>query len=265
MSATPCSPTPENSVHTLARDSGAAIAYRHRAALSSGHGANVLFCGGFHSEMAGNKASALDAFSAARGVGYTRFDYQGHGRSSGQFEEGGIGLWFEDALAILDRVATGPQLVVGSSMGAWIALLLARARPERVKALVLIAPATDFTTRLMWPSLPEEARRAIEDLGIWHRPSEFEDDAYPLTRHLFEEARGHHLLDGPPIPFDGPVHILHGDRDEVVPVAHAQLTADALRSRRVVTSIIKDGDHRLSTPANLDLLFAAITSLMRQI
>lgn len=233
--------------------------------MSSDSRPSVLFCGGFHSEMRGNKATALDAFSAREGLGYTRFDYQGHGRSSGRFEDGTIGLWFEDALAVLDQVAEGPQLIVGSSMGAWIALLLARARPERVSALVLIAPATDFTTRLMWPSLPEEARQAIEQDGIWHRPSEFEDDAYPLTRELFEEARAHHLLDSPPIPFDGPVHIIHGDQDEVVPVSHAHLTAEALRSSAVLTSVVKGGDHRLSTPADLRFLENTILGLCREL
>jgi len=212
----------------LSRDEGASIAYHTRAgkpeqAPDSGNRAcdGILFCGGFNSNMAGTKARHLDAFCTDNGLGYTRFDYQGHGQSSGRFQDGSIGLWAADALAVLDHAASGRQLIIGSSMGAWIAMLLAKARPERVAGLILIAPAPDFAQRLMWPSLPESARQQILETGSWNRPSEFEDEDYPITRHLIDESREHHLLDGPPVAFHGPVRILQGDGDEVVPVPHA--------------------------------------------
>lgn len=250
---------------TLTREGGASIAYRHRPRKSQAAQKarpDVVFCGGFNSNMDGTKAGMLDDFCAGQGLGYTRFDYQGHGHSSGRFEDGTIGLWFEDALTVLDRVTDGPQLVVGSSMGAWMAMLLARARPNRIAGLVLLAPAPDFGQKLMWPSLPQAARDAIEKDGLWQRPSEFEDDDYPITKALIDESADHHLLDGEPLPFDGPVRILQGDQDEVVPVAHALRTATAIRSDDVVTAIIKGGDHRLSTENDLNLLKKTILDLV---
>ncbi|WP_259781727.1 alpha/beta hydrolase [Aestuariispira ectoiniformans] len=247
---------------------GASIAYRHRPGKPQTGNATrpgVIFCGGFNSNMDGTKAGRLDRFCEKEGLAYTRFDYQGHGHSSGRFEDGTIGLWFEDALAVLDKVTDGPQLIVGSSMGAWMAMLLTRARVERISGLVLLAPAPDFGQKLMWPSLPQAARDAIEQDGLWQRPSEFEDEDYPITRALIEESANHHLLDGDPLPFDGPVRILQGDRDEVVPVAHALKTAAAFRSGDVVTSIIKGADHRLSTEANLKLLENTILDLVKQV
>lgn len=250
---------------TLSREGGASIAYRHRPGKSEAtaqYRPGVVFCGGFNSNMDGTKAERLDRFCRDEGLTYTRFDYQGHGHSSGRFEDGTIGEWFADALAILDHVTRGPQVIVGSSMGGWMAMLLTRARPERVAGLVLLAPAPDFAMKLMWPSLPQAARNAITTEGVWLRPSEFEDEAYPITRRLMEESAAHHLLDSDPIAFDGPVRILQGGRDEVVPVAHALRSAAAIRSDDIVTSVIKDGDHRLSTEADLIRLEEAIRELV---
>lgn len=253
-------PTP---ARTLQRGNGASIAYRTRPGKSDNAAPGVLFCGGFNSHMQGSKATFLDQFCESHGLAYTRFDYQGHGESSGDFADGTIGEWADDALAILDAVATGPQLVVGSSMGAWIAMLLARARPETVSALVLIAPGPDFPTKLLWPALPQSAQDAIRRHGQWLRPSEFEDERYPITKKLIEESSAHNLLDGDPVAFDGPVRILHGDRDEVVPVEHALKTAGAIRSKDIVTSIVKGGDHRLSAPAHLTFLENTIRDILK--
>ncbi len=234
------------------------LAYRHRP----GRGPGVLFCCGFHSDMNGNKATYLDAYAAARGVAYTRFDYQGHGASTGRFADGTIGVWFGDALAILDRVTEGPQVIVGSSMGAWMALLLAGVRPERVAGLLLLAPAPDFPTKLMLPAMSEESRAVLYRDGVWDRPSEYADEDYPITLALIEESARHNLLDGGPVPFDGPVRIVHGDSDEVVPLDHVLKIPAQIRSTDVVTEVIKGGDHRLSTDADLQRLSVAVDGLV---
>ena len=245
-------------VGTLQKTGGEKIAYRHRPGKSPG----IMFCPGYHSTMDGEKATWLDRVCAEAGHAYTRFDYQGHGGSSGTFRDGTIGQWRDDAIAVLDRVAVGPQVLVGSSMGAWIALLLAAARPERVHALVLIAPAPDFPTRLMWPGLDAAARDALKTDGIWMRPSEFEVDPYPVTMRFIEESRDHEVLDGTPVDVDGPVRILHGTDDEVVPVAHAQACLNAVTSRDVTLTLIKGGDHRLSTPADLQRLADTVSAVL---
>jgi pimeloyl-ACP methyl ester carboxylesterase len=209
-----------------------------------------LWLGGFKSDMGGTKAEHVAAWAASRGQAFVRFDYSGHGRSGGRFEDGGISQWLGDALAIIDQVARGAIVVVGSSMGAWIALLAARARPQRIRGLLLIAPAVDFTERLMWASFPEEVRRQILETGRWDRPSEYDPDPYPITRTLIEDGRAHLLMDAP-IPFDGPVHILQGGRDPDVPEAHARALASLIRSPDLVLELIPDGDHRLSRPPDL--------------
>lgn len=240
--------TMETSPHgTIATVDGAEIAYRHLP----GAGPGVVFCCGFHSDMGGNKATRLHEFAVRTGRQYTRFDYQGHGASSGAFRDGTIGTWFSDALAVLDGVTEGPQVIVGSSMGGWMAMLLARARPEKVAALLLIAPAPDFPEKLMLPSMPQEARDTLYRDGIWDRPSEYADEDYPITLNLIEESRAHNLLDGPLLPFDGPVRIIHGAADEVVPLDHVLRIPDVIRSTNVVTEVVKNGDHRLSTEADL--------------
>ena len=220
----------------------------------------MLFCGGFKSDMTGIKATALEAFCRQRGQQYTRFDYQGHGASSGRFEDGTIGTWRDDLLAVFEEVTDGPQIVVGSSMGGWMALLLTLLRADRVAGLILLAPAADFTTELLWKSLPPEARAQIERDGMWLRPSIYDDGPYPITRNLIEESRKHLVL-GHPILFDGPVRILLGQQDDVIPVEHILRTADTITSQDIETTLIKNGDHRLSNPSDLDKLRAAVTAL----
>lgn len=241
----------------LTREDGATVAYRQRPGAAPG----VLFCGGFHSDMTGAKASFLSEWCAARGRAFTRFDYRGHGASSGRFEDGTIGTWFDDALAVLDAVAAGPRIVVGSSMGGWMALMLARARPARVAGLVLLAPAPDFPRRLILPALPSAALAALEADGRWDRPSAYGDEAYPLTWKLIAESRDHELLDGPPIPVAGPVHILHGDADPDVPWRHGRRCLDIVDAPEAVLHLIKGADHRLSSPGDLARLGAILEAM----
>jgi pimeloyl-ACP methyl ester carboxylesterase len=210
--------------------------------------------------MAGTKAEALAQWAKARGQGFVRFDYSGHGRSSGRFEDGTLSAWRDDALAVIDGVTTGPLVLVGSSMGGWIALLAARARADRVAGLLLIAPAADFTERLMWASFAPEIRREIETTGRWARPSAYDPEPYVITRVLIEDGRRNLLMDAP-IPFPGPVRILQGGQDPDVPAAHARTLADLIQSQDLRFDLIADGDHRLSRPQDLERLTATADEL----
>jgi pimeloyl-ACP methyl ester carboxylesterase len=241
---------------------GHTIAYLTRPAKTKGPG--VVWLPGFKAEMTGLKASAIDAWAVRTGRGYTRFDYFGHGASSGDFRQGTISRWREDALAMIDRIAQGPLLLAGSSMGAWIALLAALARPERVAGMVLIAPAPDFTEALLWPRLPEEARRQIEVEGVWLRPSAYDLEPYPITRALIEDGRKHLLLDAP-IPLRMPIHILHGMDDPDVPWTHALRLTERLASSEVTLELIKGGDHRLSTAAEIARLELRIEQMVARV
>jgi len=249
-------------VSRLERPDGHTIAYLKRAANATGP--TILWLSGFKSDMTGTKAAALDAWAARTGRGYTRFDYFGHGASSGTFREGTVSRWADDALAVVDQIARGPQILVGSSMGAWIALLVALARPDRVSGLVLIAPAPDFTEELIWAELSLDARKQIETNGEWMRPSAYDLDPYPIMRELIEDGRKHLLL-GRPIPIRAPVHILHGMADADVPWTHALRLVDRLESQDVTLEVVKHADHRLSTPTDLRRLEAAIERLCRRL
>jgi pimeloyl-ACP methyl ester carboxylesterase len=203
----------------------------------------------------------LDAWAGTAGRYFVRFDYRGHGESSGDFTEGSVGLWRDDALLVLDETGDGPMILVGSSMGAWIALLVALARPERVRGLVLIAPAVDFTETLIWDRLPADVRATLQRDGEWLRPSEYSAEPDRITMHLIEEGRGHLLLGGP-IPFGGPVRVLHGLADETVSWEHGLRTAEALESQDVLITLVKGGDHRLSGPEDLERLTTALGEVM---
>ncbi|HEM45685.1 MAG TPA: alpha/beta hydrolase [Alphaproteobacteria bacterium] len=237
---------------------GAHIACRHVRGAAPG----VLFCGGFRSDMTGTKAVTLEDWATTRGAAFTRFDYHGHGASDGAFSDGTIGRWLEDALLVLDRVTEGPVVVVGSSMGAWIATLLALARPARVAGLVLIAPALDFTETLIWERLPDEDRAILMRDGVWLRRSDYSDEPDEITWRLIEEGRDHLLLDAP-IAFPRPVRILQGTADETVPWRHAVRTMEALDSSDVTLTLVKNGDHRLSDPANLERILQATDEVVR--
>jgi pimeloyl-ACP methyl ester carboxylesterase len=224
-----------------------------------GAGPTVLFCGGYTSDMTGTKALALEGWCRAQGRAYVRFDYSGHGQSDGRFEQGTIGRWAEDALAIVDRVTVGPLLEVGSSMGGWIMLLLAIARPERLHALLGIAAAPDFTEDLLLPGATEAQRNGLERQGFWLQPSAY-GPSYPVTAALIEDGRRHLLLRAP-IAIACPVHLLHGQRDPDVPWQTALRLAERLRSDDVTIELVKAGDHRLSSEADLARITAALARL----
>lgn len=232
-------------IERFIREDGETIAYLRRGGKSPG----VIWLGGFHSDMNGTKAQALDAWAEARGRSYLRFDYFGHGASSGAFRDGTITRWRDDALAVLDNLCDGPQVLVGSSMGAWIALLIARARPEKVATLLLLAPAADFTEALIWARMTPDIRREVMERGAWQRPSAYGDGPYPITRALIEDGRRHLLLDAS-IELSCPVHILQGMKDPDVPWQHALKLVEKLSGNPVLT-LIKNGDHRLSTPEDI--------------
>lgn len=253
---------PAGGHHSLARGD-ATIAYRHTPARSPGRGPGILFCGGFMSDMTGSKALALEAWAVRQGLACTRFDYQGHGASSGRFEDGTVGLWAEDALAVLDHVTQGPQILVGSSMGGWIALLTALKRPERVAALVGVASAPDFTEDLIWDALSPEAHAALLRDGAWYRPSQYFEEPKPVTLALIEDGRRHLLLRGP-IRFGGPVRLLHGMADPDVPWQTSLRVAEALTSTDVRVTLVKDGDHRLSRDADIALLCRTVGDLVQE-
>jgi pimeloyl-ACP methyl ester carboxylesterase len=240
----------------LDRGGGVELAW----AREEGRSPTVVFLPGFRSDMTGDKATGLAAYCAARGQAMLRFDYSGHGASGGRFEDGTVGQWAGDALAIIDQVSEGPLILVGSSMGGWIALLTARARPERIAALIGIAAAPDFTEVLMWQAMNFEQRATLMSDGVLQVPSQY-GDPYPITRALIEDGRNHLLLHGP-IAIDCPVRLLHGQRDPDVPWEFALRIADQLTSRDVRVTLVKDGDHRLSRPQDLALLGQSLAALL---
>jgi pimeloyl-ACP methyl ester carboxylesterase len=243
------------------------IAVRVRAGAAPG----LIWLGGFNSDMTGTKALALDGWAAGHGRACVRFDYSGHGESGGAFIDGTIGRWLEESVAVFERFCRGPQVVIGSSMGGWMALLLAReiARREAcavspanrasLAGLVLIAPAPDFTEQLMWNNFPPEIQQEIKAKGVWMRPSQY-GEPYPITRALIEEGRNHLLL-GSAIEVGCPVRILQGAQDPDVPWQHAFALAHRLPTEDVVLTMIQDGDHRLSRPQDIARIIAAVAEI----
>src|SRR5690606_26932718 len=222
---------------------GTVLAYHHTpASTAGGRLPGVMFLGGFKPDMTGTKAIRLEEFCRARGQQYTRFDYRGHGQSSGEFRDATIGLWRSDAIAMLDEVTTGPQILIGSSMGGWIMLLAALARPERVAGLIGIAPAPDFVVR-MYEEFSPEMKAALERDGWVGRPSAYSTDPYVITKRLIEEGREHLLLDRP-INLTMPVRLLHGMQDDAVPWKLSLTLAERLRAKDVRVTFVKGGDHR---------------------
>lgn len=244
------------------------IAIRAREGTTPG----LIWLGGFKSDMKGTKAVALDEHAAKSGRACIRFDYSGHGESSEKFEDGTISAWLEDALAVFKNRAKGPQIVVGSSMGGWMALLLARAlasdpslsQNAKLGGLVLIAPAPDFTEELMWKNFPEEVKDEIETKGQWERPSVYGDDPYPITKRLIEDGRKH-LIMGKPIQVNCPVRILQGVLDPDVPWQHAMKLVSCLAQDDVTITLVKDGDHRLSRPEDIERLLKTVDELAAEI
>ena len=256
MPASP-DPMPAASPPTLTRLDGATIAY-HRLL---GRAPGIVFLGGFRSDMTGTKALFLEDHCRRQGRAFVRFDYFGHGQSSGDFAQGTIGRWREDAIAVIDSLTEGSQIVVGSSMGGWIMLLAALARPQRVAALVGIAPAPDFTAELLPARLSPEQRRELDEEGAVVLPTEYDPAGYLYTRALVEDGREHLLLGGP-IPLEMPVRLLHGLADASVPWQLSLRLAERLASRDVAITLVKGGDHRLSTKADLGRLARTLDALI---
>ena len=241
------------------------IAFRRRAPARRKAPGLVWLCG-YRSEMGSIKAAALDTEAERLGLGLLRFDYSGCGRSEGRLEDGTISRWLEETLAIIRAKTEGPQIILGSSMGGYLALLAARALAQsgdagRLAGLILVAPAVDFTERLIWERLPDEARRRIMEEGVWRRPSDYSDEPDPLTRALIEDGRKHLLLGGMIRTFC-PTVVLQGMRDESVPYARALALMERLGGDPASLTLVKDGDHRLSRPEDLRLLFDAVERMV---
>ena len=235
---------------------GRRLAYRYAAPAT---GLTYVWLSGFKSDMSGTKVTVLEAWAKENGHGFLAFDYSGHGVSGGEFEEGTISAWREDALAAIEGLTSGALVLVGSSMGGWMALLAALALKRRVAAMVLIAPAPDFTQKLMWPEFSAAQQAEIMQQGHTLRPSDY-GDPYTITRDLIEDGKQWALLDAP-IELTCPVRILQGMQDPDVPWQHAFRLVEAITSEDLVFSLIKDGDHRLSREEDIARLVATCGEL----
>jgi pimeloyl-ACP methyl ester carboxylesterase len=253
----------DNSLKFLEIGSGSErrrIAVRER----SGTAPSLFWLSGYKSDMKGTKAATLAHWAEEAGRACIRFDYSGHGESDGEFTDGTVGRWLADSLGVFDACCRGPQVLIGSSMGGWLALLMVRALRQRLQAapasvigLVLVAPAVDFTEELMWKRFTPAIRQELEEKGVWARPSEYALEPYLVTRKLIEEGRNHLLLGGM-IETGCPVRILQGVEDPDVPWRHAVELVSRLASDDVVLTLVKDGDHRLSRPEDIDRLIRAV-------
>jgi pimeloyl-ACP methyl ester carboxylesterase len=244
---------------------GVEIAYRRQAGKTPG----LVWLGGYKSNMLGNKAEALASYCKTRHRAFVRFDYSGHGESGGAFADGTISSWVAQSLAVLRAESTGPQILVGSSMGAWIALRMVEdlhkaGEGDRVAGLVLIAPAPDFTVELVEPILTKRQKKSLAEAGFFEVPSEYSDEPYIYTHALIEDGRANRVLDKP-IDTHCPVLILHGLNDEAIPTSHVLKLASLLPADDVTVSLIPDGDHRLSRPQDIDMLLAGIDEMIRRI
>jgi pimeloyl-ACP methyl ester carboxylesterase len=253
----------DNDLKFLDIGTGAAVR-RIAVRQQAGAGPGLFWLSGYKSDMKGTKAEALARWAAETGRACTRFDYSGHGESSGAFTDGTIGRWLEDALLVFEACSRGPQILIGSSMGGWLALLMARALRQRAQAtaasvagMVLIAPAVDFTEELMWRRFTPAIKQELEQRGVWERPSEYSPEPYLITRALIEEGRSHLLLGGM-IETGCPVRILQGVDDPDVPWQHAVELVSRLASDDVVLTLVKDGDHRLSRAEDIERMIAAV-------
>ncbi|MGE0742442.1 MAG: alpha/beta hydrolase [Hyphomonadaceae bacterium] len=239
--------------------SGVTLAFERQ----DGAAPTFVWLGGFKSDMSGTKAQALAHWARERGQGFLRFDYSGHGQSGGSFEDGSISRWLDDTLTVIGAQTSGDLVLVGSSMGGWLALLTAR-RTARVKGLLLIAPAADFTERLMWPSFSPEQQAEIMSEGRLALPSAYSAEPTIITRAMIEDGKTHSLMHAP-YPFAGPVRILQGGDDPDVPTAHVQALTAILQSEDVRLDIIAAGDHRLSRPQDIARLVATADDLADQL
>ncbi|MBL8251625.1 MAG: alpha/beta hydrolase [Candidatus Competibacter sp.] len=236
---------------------GTRLAYHQ----SPGAAPGVLFLGGFTSDMTGVKATTLERWCRGRGQAYLRFDYSGHGASDGQFADGTIGRWAQEALAVIDRLTQGPQILVGSSMGAWLMLLAALARPERIAALLGLACAADFTKYLLWDRLDDAQRERLRRERVIRLPSPY-GEPYIITSALIEEADRHCLLERPTLPIRCPARLIHGMKDSDVPWRISAQVAERLSGSDVRVLLLKDGEHTLSREQDLAVLVQTLDELL---
>ncbi|MEK7660476.1 MAG: alpha/beta hydrolase [Pseudomonadota bacterium] len=250
----------EIEIEYLASKSGNRLGFKKR----EGKSPTLVWLCGFHSDMAGQKATAMDEFARENGLASLRFDYSGTGTSDGKFEDGTISKWLSESQEMIDVNTNGDLILVGSSMGAWLAILLAMANCERVKALVLIAPAPALTEDLMWVTFSDGVKAEIMEQGYWMRPSPYDAVGYPITKALIEDGRNNSILNKS-IDYDGIVHILHGCKDADVPWQRSPNLMENLNSNNVTLTLIKSGDHRLSEPQDLETLRQVLRQTVRTI
>ena len=242
----------------LTTPQGRHIAY-HR---TEGKEPGVVFLGGFRSDMTGSKAMHLQAWAEATGRAFLRFDYSGHGQSHGAFTDGSISAWREDAASVIEVLTEGPQILVGSSMGGWIALLLARDLPHRVAGFIGIAAAPDFTERMWEAEFTLAERTALLEEGVFLRPSDYSEEAYPITLRLIEDGRQNLVMNGP-LPMHMPVRLLQGSADTDVPPTVAISLFHQISSPDLRLTLVKDADHRFSTPPCLAMVTEAVEDVIR--
>lgn len=217
----------------------------------------IVFLGGFMSDMTGTKATALEQWAQKNNQSYIRFDYFGHGQSSGKFTDGTISIWKHNVLTVIDTLTEGPQIIVGSSMGGWLMLLAARERPEKTAAIIGIASAPDFTKNLMWDKMTNEQQKELTTNGSIDLPSDYSDEPYPTTLELIEDGKKHLLLDSA-IEITCPVQLIHGMKDDDVPYTLSVALAEKLTSQNVQTHLIKKSDHRMSSDDDIAFLLKTI-------
>lgn len=245
---------------TFITPQGRTIAY-HK---TEGSEPTVIFLGGFRSDMTGSKALALESFCKEKGQAFIRFDYSGHGQSSGKFEEGTIGQWAEDAMAVIDKLGSEQNILVGSSMGGWLMLLAALEKPEKVAALIGIASAPDFTEHLLLDSFSEEQREELKTNGVVQVPNCYDDEPYPITLELIAESGNHLVLDDV-IDIRCPVHLIHGLQDEDVPWEFSVTLNEKLRTKDVKTTLVDDGDHRMSSEKHIGIILKTLDRMLTKI
>lgn len=239
------------------------IAVRHLKGKAPG----LVWLGGYRSDMIGTKAEKLNEWAAANGHACLRHDYSGHGESGGVFMDGTISRWLEESLAVFDAYSEGPQILIGSSMGAWVALRMAqelakRGEANRLHALLLLAPAPDFTHELMKPELTDAMKAQLEAQGYMEEPSEYSDEPNVFTKALFDDGDRNRVMTGP-IETGCPVHIIQGMADPDVPYTHAMKLVEFLPSGDVTMTLIKDGDHRISREQDIELILRSVDALVR--
>ena len=244
---------------TLKTSNNNSIAYIYEYSPQNKH--NIIWFGGLFSDMNGTKAQAVSGYAKKNNLNFCRFDYSGHGKSSKNFEDCNISQWLEDSLSIIDKICIGPQIFIGSSMGGWLSLLAALKRKDRVKGIILLAPAVDMTQNLMWNNFSIEEKKILNEKGYLEKKNESYDSSYNITYQLIEDGRKHLLLEDI-IKLDCPIRIIHGMKDKSVPWKLTHTISNSLSSKNIIKTFIKDGDHSLSRKIDLNYLFFSINEVV---